>query len=215
MSERLVIGGKLTDLTKPDQLGRLNDLLSQVLAIVNSFDQNSFALAWIEGDTAGQVIVSKGVGNAPEWDASPTLTGATFSGLTASHLVSLTAGKALTTTDPATFAVAAKGVTNGDSHDHSGGDGAQIDHAGLANLTTGDPHTQYQQESEKDSASGYAGLNASSRIAKGTDTADDLIVDLATKGLVLKDTQGTPHYWRVTVETDGTLTTTDVGTSKP
>lgn len=41
------------------------------------------------------------------------------------------------------FAVAAKGVTNGDSHDHSGGDGAQISHAGLSNLTTGDPHTQY------------------------------------------------------------------------
>lgn len=28
------------------------------------------------------------------------------------------------------------GVTNGDSHDHSGGDGAQIDHAGLANIGT-------------------------------------------------------------------------------
>jgi len=26
------------------------------------------------------------------------------------------------------YAVAAKGVTNGDSHDHVGGDGAQIDH---------------------------------------------------------------------------------------
>lgn len=38
-------------------------------------------------------------------------------------------------------------VTNGDSHNHNGGDGAQIDHATLANLTTGDPHTQYQQES--------------------------------------------------------------------
>jgi hypothetical protein len=40
------------------------------------------------------------------------------------------------------FAVAAKGVTNGDTHDHSGGDGAQIDHGGLAGLTD-DDHTQY------------------------------------------------------------------------
>lgn len=67
----------------------------------------------------------------------------------------------------------------------------------------------------KDAASGYAGLNASSRITKGVDTTDDLIVDLATKGLVLKDTQGTPHYWRVTVSTIGVLTTADLGTTKP
>jgi len=40
-------------------------------------------------------------------------------------------------------APSSQGVTNGDSHDHSGGDGAQIDHAGLANLTAGDPHNQY------------------------------------------------------------------------
>jgi hypothetical protein len=43
----------------------------------------------------------------------------------------------------------------------------------------------------------------------------DLIVDLATRGLVLKDTQGSPHYWRVTVNTSGVLVVTDLGTSKP
>jgi hypothetical protein len=37
---------------------------------------------------------------------------------------------------PSSFAIAAKGVTNGDSHNHSGGDGAQIDHVGLANIGT-------------------------------------------------------------------------------
>lgn len=78
-----------------------------------------------------------------------------------------------------------------------------------------DPHTGYQKESEKDAASGYAGLNASSRTTKGVDTTDDLIVDLAAKGLVLKDTQGTPHYWRVSITTLGVLTTTDLGTTKP
>lgn len=36
----------------------------------------------------------------------------------------------------AAYAPIAKGVTNGDSHDHSGGDGAQIDYNGLANLPT-------------------------------------------------------------------------------
>ena len=34
----------------------------------------------------------------------------------------------------ANYAPAAKGVTNGDGHDHSGGDGAQINHSSLANI---------------------------------------------------------------------------------
>ncbi len=40
------------------------------------------------------------------------------------------------------YAALANGVTNGDSHDHSGGDGAQIDHGGTAGLGD-DDHTQY------------------------------------------------------------------------
>ena len=35
-----------------------------------------------------------------------------------------------------TYAVIANGVTNGDSHDHNGGDGAQIDHVNLSNKGT-------------------------------------------------------------------------------
>jgi hypothetical protein len=38
--------------------------------------------------------------------------------------------------------LAGEHVTNGDSHDHSGGDGAQISHSGLSNLSS-DDHTQY------------------------------------------------------------------------
>ena len=72
-----------------------------------------------------------------------------------------------------------------------------------------------QNTSQKDNANGYAGLNASSRTTKGVDTTDDVIVDDATNGLVLKDTRGTPHYWRVTVSTLGILTVTDLGTTKP
>lgn len=86
----------------------------------------------------------------------------------------------------------------------------------LANhVAAADPHTGYQKESEKDAVSGYAGLNSSSRTTKGVDTTDDLIVDDATNGLVLKDTQGSPHYWRVTVNTSGVLVITDLGTTKP
>jgi hypothetical protein len=75
--------------------------------------------------------------------------------------------------------------------------------------------TLLQLKAEKDAVSGYAGLNAVSRITKGVDTTDDLIVDLATKGLVLKDTQGSPHYWRVTISNLGAIVTADLGTVKP
>lgn len=46
----------------------------------------------------------------------------------------------------ASFAAAGNGVTNGDSHDHVGGDGAQIDHGGLGGLGD-DDHTQYVKHS--------------------------------------------------------------------
>lgn len=55
----------------------------------------------------------------------------------------------------------------------------------------------------------------SARSTRGVDTADDVIIDLATKGLVLKDTQATPHYWRITISNLGVLVVTDVGTTKP
>ena len=43
----------------------------------------------------------------------------------------------------------------------------------------------------------------------------DLVIDTATRGLVLKDTQSPPHYWRVTVDNTGALVTTDAGTVRP
>jgi hypothetical protein len=43
----------------------------------------------------------------------------------------------------------------------------------------------------------------------------DIVIDSGTKGMVLKDTQGTPHYWRVTVSNVGALVVTDLGTTAP
>ena len=52
----------------------------------------------------------------------------------------------------------------------------------------------------------------------GDITADSISVDTgdltftnADKGVVLKDTQGTPHNWRITVNNDGKLQTSDLG----
>lgn len=49
----------------------------------------------------------------------------------------------------------------------------------------------------------------------GTAVGGTFISDDAAQGYVLKDTQGTPHYWRVTVNNSGSLVTTDLGTTRP
>lgn len=43
----------------------------------------------------------------------------------------------------------------------------------------------------------------------------DVTVNDNTKGFVLKDTQATPHYWRITVSVVGALVVTDLGTVEP
>jgi hypothetical protein len=104
-------------------------------------------------------------------------------------------------------------------------DNSALDHNALQNLQGGTT-SQYnhltdaqvglvtgaEQASAKDTASGYAGLNAASRTTKGVDTTDDLIIDTGTKGLVLKN--GTTYY-RVTVSGAGALVVTNIGTTKP
>ncbi len=87
--------------------------------------------------------------------------------------------------------------------------GAITDHNTLNNIQGGSSTERYHLTNAQHAAV------SGTRITKGTDTTDDLIVDLATKGLVLKDTQATPHYWRVTIRTLGALVTTDLGTTKP
>lgn len=77
-----------------------------------------------------------------------------------------------------------------------------------------DPHAGvYQLKTEKDAVAGYAGLDAVGRTTAGVDTTDDLIVDAAAQGLVLKSPNG--NYHRITVTNGGVLTVTDLGTTKP
>lgn len=70
-----------------------------------------------------------------------------------------------------------------------------------------------QLTTSKDTASGYAGLNAVSRTTKGVDTTDDIITDSTTKGTVMKSPNG--HYWRAAISNLGVVTWTDLGTTKP
>jgi len=112
------------------------------------------------------------------------------------------------------------------AHDHSGaGQGGTVNGANVTNTPAGnivatdvqaainELDTEKEALANKDAVNGYAGLNASSRVTKGADIAnDDVIIDNAAKGVVLKDSGGT--YWRITINPDGTLSTTSLG-AKP
>lgn len=87
--------------------------------------------------------------------------------------------------------------------------GTAVSHNSLSGLQGGTSSEYYHFTSAD-----YSALSGA-RTTKGVKATDDLIVDLATKGLVLKDTQATPHYWRVTVSVLGALVTTDLGTTSP
>ena len=63
-------------------------------------------------------------------------------------------------------APAAAGVTNGDTHDHDGGDGAQIDHTKLSNKGTNTHATIDSFISSKAQASGLSSLDAGGRVVQ-------------------------------------------------
>jgi len=44
---------------------------------------------------------------------------------------------------------------------------------------------------------------------------NDIVFTDTTKGIILKDSQATPHYWRVTISNVGAIVTTDLGTTYP
>jgi hypothetical protein len=72
--------------------------------------------------------------------------------------------KTLTSPTITTPTISSTGFTSA-THAHSAASsGGTIAHSALTGLTSGDPHTQYQKESEKASASGYASLDSSTKV---------------------------------------------------
>lgn len=51
------------------------------------------------------------------------------------------------------------------------------------------------------------------RMVRGVDTVDDVIVDSNTKGVVLRSPDG--NYWRLTVSNVGAVSATSLGATKP
>lgn len=91
------------------------------------------------------------------------------------------------TTAATDYAVAAKGVTNGDSHDHAGGDGAQIDHGGLAGLSD-DDHTQYVRHDLSTALSDFlAGSGSNTWIKKTLAETLTILGKAAASGLASLD----------------------------
>ncbi len=87
-----------------------------------------------------------------------------------------------------------------------------------------DAYIPYHVNDTTGLANGPTKTNVDSAVSlkhtQGTDTilgvqTSDVALNDATKGLILKDTQGTPHYWRVTVSNLGALVISDLGTSLP
>ena len=94
-----------------------------------------------------------------------------------------------------------RGVTNGDSHDHSGGDGAQINHTTLSNIGT-NTHAQIDTFiASKGAASGVASLNASTKVVE--DPANATATPAASK-IPIADASGKLDGW-ISVLLDGWL----------
>jgi hypothetical protein len=102
----------------------------------------------------------------------------------------------LTTGLSALFAPIAKGVTNGDSHDHVGGDGAQIAYSGLSGLPTlrevlTGNRTYYVRTDGSDSNNGLANTagGAFLTVQKAIDTA--IALDLSLYSVTIQVADGT------------------------
>lgn len=139
----------------------------------------------------------------------------TVSGLTAGHVIRAAGPSSygfaqLAHGDLSGAGVGVAGhVTNADTHDHLGGDGAQIDHGGLAGLAD-DDHTQYALRQAR---VGIFGMSANhlvgtswAKVAFDTVVTDQLGGTFSTTNK--RFTAGVPGFYRCTVSGYSTTSST-------
>lgn len=138
------------------------------------------------------------------------------------------------TAGDARYAPIAKGVTNGDSHDHNGGDGAQINHTTLSNIGT-NTHAQIDTHiastsnphSVTKSQVGLVNVDNTSDVNKPVSTAQQTALDakqnldsdltavagLSTTGLIARTGSGTASTRALTAPAAGITVSSGDGVS--
>jgi hypothetical protein len=121
------------------------------------------------------------------------------------------------------YAVTASGVTGGDSHDHSGGDGAQINHTTLSNIgtnthsaiddhiaSTANPHSVTADQAGAIPSNGWIEVSDSwSYASANTITVPSDATNIYNKGFVLRLKQGGDYkYFYITGVASTLLTVT-------
>lgn len=115
---------------------------------------------------------------------------------------------ALTSHDHNTlYAPIAKGVTNGDAHDHSGGDGAQIDHTGLKNIGS---NTHAQIDTHLANAGMHRVIDDNSTTATNLWSAEKISTQLGTKANTTHNHSG---VYEPVISSKGTAFNKNYGTS--
>lgn len=169
--------------------------LRRKLAFVapKAFD-DSATLILPQSNVVAGVLTNDGAGNLT-WESGGGTTPHDIEG--AMHTAAgLTAGHVLRATSPTTFAFQA--IQDGDIPSSIARD-TEVTAAVAAHVALSDPHTQYQKESEKDAANGYASLDAGTLVP-----AAELGTGTPTSAKFLDGSRA----WRV-------LAATDLGTNTP
>lgn len=162
---------------------------AQAAAIVNSSVDHGTLAGLADDDHTIYLKADGSRGLSADWDAgsfeiraqtleADVVTGTAPLTIASTTVVTNLNADLLDGNHAAAFATSAQGVTNGNSHDHNGGDGAQIDHGGLAGLSD-DDHTQYAL---------LAGRSGGQTLIGGTASGDDLTLrstSNATEGFII------------------------------
>jgi hypothetical protein len=158
-------------------------------------------------DSGGKTVVTVAggsgsgdvVGPASSVDSEIALfdgvTGKAIKRATTTGLLKATSGVISAAVADTDYASAAKGVTNGDSHDHSGGDGAQIAYSSLSGLPTLGTAAATASTDYAPAAQGVT--NGNSHDHNGGDGAQ----------IAYSSLSGTPTLYNQTVEDEGTPVT--------